>query len=148
MDCADSDCVGNPACAPPAPENCTNDLDDDRDGEIDCADPDCATNATCRAQGNCENDADAALLDTIDVETVAQDCIFECLAGFDRTCLRECVQTNTGASAGCSDCFAEYGNCAGTRCLTQCVGGFNATCEDCLADNCSAQFETCAGFGF
>jgi subtilisin-like proprotein convertase family protein len=36
--------------APVNPEQCTNALDDDRDGKIDCLDPDCAQDAACNAE--------------------------------------------------------------------------------------------------
>ena len=37
MDCEDEDCATDIACA----EDCSNDLDDDSDGDVDCADDDC-----------------------------------------------------------------------------------------------------------
>lgn len=45
VDCADTDCVGTPACA--SPEVCTDGLDDDGDGDVDCADADCEDEPTC-----------------------------------------------------------------------------------------------------
>jgi hypothetical protein len=45
-DCADSDCVSAPACAP-QPEVCTDGKDNDNDGKTDCADSDCTGEPTC-----------------------------------------------------------------------------------------------------
>src|SRR5262249_27123398 len=41
IDCADSDCAGNPACKT---EICGNCIDDDGDGLVDSDDPDCCDN--------------------------------------------------------------------------------------------------------
>ncbi len=47
IDCADPDCVADPACVGSPIENCSNGVDDDGDGAIDCADPDCAGDPAC-----------------------------------------------------------------------------------------------------
>ncbi|OUU23872.1 MAG: hypothetical protein CBC13_04620, partial [Planctomycetia bacterium TMED53] len=47
VDCEDTDCDQDPACAAPPVENCTNGTDDDGDGLADCADPDCSGNPNC-----------------------------------------------------------------------------------------------------
>jgi hypothetical protein len=48
IDCADSDCSANPACAPICmPEVCNDGLDNDCDGFVDCADSDCSANPAC-----------------------------------------------------------------------------------------------------
>jgi hypothetical protein len=58
VDCDDSDCAGDPACATlptvvpedlptVVPEDCDNGLDDDGDGSVDCNDPDCASDPAC-----------------------------------------------------------------------------------------------------
>jgi len=46
VDCADPDCVGQPACETPS-EQCSNWQDDDGDGLVDCADPDCRQHVGC-----------------------------------------------------------------------------------------------------
>lgn len=43
----DPDCIGDPACAAPGVEICSNSVDDDGDGLIDCADPDCVGDPAC-----------------------------------------------------------------------------------------------------
>jgi hypothetical protein len=45
-DCADSDCIEDPACVIPF-EDCGNERDDDGDEAVDCADPDCAEDPFC-----------------------------------------------------------------------------------------------------
>ncbi len=49
-DCADSDCVSDPACVSSAETICDNAKDDDGDGSTDCADPDCAKSPSCAAK--------------------------------------------------------------------------------------------------
>ena len=48
IDCEDTDCDLDPACAGPPPENCTNGTDDDGDGLADCDDPDCSGAPSCQ----------------------------------------------------------------------------------------------------
>ncbi|MFZ8804393.1 MAG: hypothetical protein ACO2PO_15610, partial [Candidatus Calescibacterium sp.] len=48
VDCADTDCSANPACAPVCmPEVCNDGIDNDCDGLLDCADSDCSANPSC-----------------------------------------------------------------------------------------------------
>ncbi len=42
-DCADPECVGDPACV----ETCAGGVDEDRDGATDCVDSDCSADPTC-----------------------------------------------------------------------------------------------------
>jgi len=44
------------ACAPASETNCTNALDDDKDGLADCKDSDCAGDAACQTAANCMPD--------------------------------------------------------------------------------------------
>jgi hypothetical protein len=53
-DCADTDCVADPACASGSPESCTDGVDNDGDGATDCADTDCALDIACIV-GTCDN---------------------------------------------------------------------------------------------
>ncbi len=43
-------------CAPATETNCTNAIDDDKDGLTDCADSDCAGDAACQTASNCMPD--------------------------------------------------------------------------------------------
>jgi hypothetical protein len=47
VDCADSDCTGDPLCCRPTPERCATMRDEDCDLLIDCADPDCGSDPSC-----------------------------------------------------------------------------------------------------
>jgi hypothetical protein len=47
IDCADSDCASDPACADPTPEVCDDGIDNDGDGAVDCLDADCASDPVC-----------------------------------------------------------------------------------------------------
>lgn len=53
-DCADSDCVGSPACTE---STCDDGLDDDADGLVDCEDADCASAAAC-VEASCADGLD------------------------------------------------------------------------------------------
>ncbi len=58
VDCDDSDCAEDPACAP-ATEICDNQQDDDGDGAVDCDDSDCAEDPACApATEICDNQQD------------------------------------------------------------------------------------------
>lgn len=69
-DCADSDCVDEPECAP-TPEDCSTPGDEDGDGDADCADSDCAdrpecstTPENCDVEGDEDEDGDADCADS------------------------------------------------------------------------------------
>lgn len=47
IDCADTDCSGDPSCTGTPVEDCTNGIDDDGDGAVDCLDSDCAGTPGC-----------------------------------------------------------------------------------------------------
>lgn len=55
VDCADSDCLGTPACA--TVEACTDTVDDDGDGDVDCADADCWDALACAPPPEVCNDS-------------------------------------------------------------------------------------------
>ena len=48
IDCADIDCLGNPACVL-TETNCSDGVDNDNDTAIDCVDADCVGNPACQA---------------------------------------------------------------------------------------------------
>ena len=86
VDCADSDCASDGACATPA-EDCANGSDDDGDGQADCADsdcaaaPDCATPEDCAVAGDEDGDGSADCADS-DCATV-DGCFEVCDDGVD-----------------------------------------------------------------
>lgn len=58
VDCDDSDCAPDAACAERSPEICTDGVDNDQDSAIDCNDADCDTHFTCIPEPDCNNDKD------------------------------------------------------------------------------------------
>jgi hypothetical protein len=138
------------ACAGTTAEtNCTDRIDNDRDGAADCADSDCATNPACaRVETNCtdglDNDRDGA------ADCGDRDC------AANPACLR--VETNCAdgldndrdgaADCGDRDCAAD------PACLVSpeiCDNGFDddanglTDCQDftCAADPACAGVESC-----
>ena len=99
IDCADSQCWPDPACA----EVCDNHVDDDFDGLVDCADTiACATNAACR-----ESICDDGLDDDGDGRT-------------------DCMDWDCAGSSGCTAGMGTIGEpctshdeCAGHVCLLE-----------------------------
>jgi hypothetical protein len=52
IDCDDTDCTSDPACAVPSSEtDCADGVDEDQDGDTDCDDSDCAADAACLTTG-------------------------------------------------------------------------------------------------
>ncbi|MFT5991123.1 MAG: hypothetical protein ACJA1R_000081 [Flavobacteriales bacterium] len=148
VDCDDPDCFSDFACIDPLSEQCFNGVDDDGDRLIDCFDPDCILQ--CGGEGACTNDEDAAILGDIDLTALAFSCGLGCFADPDpASCAAECVEADTGLSSGCSDCAGDVVSCGSTTCLFDCIGGADSpTCIGCIADNCAAGFEECAGVDF
>jgi hypothetical protein len=132
-DCADSDCIRNPACVPPI-ENCANAADDDGDGAIDCADSDCAGDPAC-AEANCTN-----LIDD-DADGTA-DCADSDCAG-DPACAppgEDCangIDDNGDGDVDCNDLLCVREPVCNTGC-----NGFNCPC-DVLLQNCASPTDRC-----
>jgi len=120
VDCADSDCGGDPACnnnnnvnntngnnSNPGPEYCTNGLDDDGDGLVDCADPQCALAPTCQNEdcGNGADDDADGLVDCADPDCGGSPlCVpEECTNGFDDDSdgLVDCADPECAAAPHC-----------------------------------------------
>ena len=75
------------------------------------------------------------------------DCGFSCFLSSDiNACFEECI---AGAlpemSAGCVGCFADQSTCVSNNCFFACAFGSEADCAECVAQNCQADFEVCAG---
>jgi len=67
------------------------------------------------------------------------------------TCIDSCMAEMDPATANLSDpckgCFIVYGLfCAGTLCLTDCLGGDLAHCDTCFAEQCAPMLDYCVGF--
>ncbi len=100
------------------------------------------------SQGNCSDEDLDFLGNNIDaVLQTAQDCGLGCLFDADlEGCVTTCIIENSELTPDCSACFGEQVSCLVANCLTQCPPfGTEATCGDCLAEFCLADFDTCAG---
>jgi hypothetical protein len=136
-------------------EICDDFTDNDGDGATDCDDFDCAAAANCLLNnvnnvfnGVCDNPADIAIIDgaAVDQDAVTGTCTQSCFFNGDFLgCVTDCVQADTGLSAGCSACYGGTADCGKTNCMTACMGGASPACEACLDENCHPAFVTCAG---
>ena len=75
------------------------------------------------------------------------DCGFSCFLSSDiNACFEGCIaEALPQMSAGCVGCFADQSTCVSNNCFFACAFGSEADCEACVAQNCQADFEVCAG---
>ena len=75
------------------------------------------------------------------------DCGFSCFLSSDiNACFEGCIaEALPQMSAGCVGCFADQSTCVSNNCFFTCAFGSEADCEACVAQNCQADFEVCAG---
>ena len=148
--------AGDSTPPPPAEELiCDDGIDNDIDGHIDCLDSDCEDTASCEIppsieSGNCVNDADRAIIASIDSVPGALGCATSCLLESPaHPCISACVVDETRLSAECADCFGRVVECAWYSCLRQCGEDVDDDdCFACIADHCGEAFFVCAGFEF
>lgn len=111
--------------------------------------------------GACLADDDRAIVtgrSGTDVDAELQSCVKALLtsgkgpsdADFaDR--ISDCLETETGLSAGCSDCHAAFADCSADQCLAACIADPSAQqCIDCrcgksAAMDCIGAFVECSG---
>jgi cysteine-rich repeat protein len=120
-----------PGCPEPLPaENCTNEIDDDGDGNVDCNDPECGGSIACNPEV-CDNQAD----DDGDGD-------FDC---DDPDCFTNdiCILCGNGAIDNDEDC--DGNNLNGDNCTTV-PGGFIAGTLSCN-DDCSFNTDNCSTGG-
>jgi len=87
------------------------------------------------------------------VSAVATGCALGCLSDTSKIkeCVSDCVNTETGLSKPCSDCFGSLIDCTAKNCLGLCAGGPSDACTACqcgdntASANCYADFATCTG---
>lgn len=89
IDCSDSDCSEDSACAATSAEDCSNSIDDDDDGLADCSDPDCAS--------ACGGEQD-------------QICIMLCLMDPSGSGICNCTGGGLGGETDCTDGVDNDGN--------------------------------------
>ncbi len=98
--------------------------------------------------GACRNATDCPKVETGEIRTAAQSCGLGCLANADpSTCTVMCIVTETGATSGCSTCYAALAGCAAQKCLASCAADpASAACNQCQIDQgCRSAFDTCSG---
>lgn len=100
------------------------------------------------SQGNCnESDLDYLGENLDAVILTAQDCALGCFFNPDTEgCITNCILAETPLTTECASCFGEQVQCLIDNCLGQCPPlGTEEGCEDCLAEFCLDDFNTCAG---
>ncbi len=105
----------------------------------------------CPSEGACINASDLAIVEAVDVAGVASTAGTQCLFAADPgTCALEKILDATGVSPGCAGCYVDEILCAINNCLAQCAppNQDSEPCQQCVAADCSPQFEVCAGFAF
>ena len=142
-DCADPDCVDDPACVVTV-EDCFDGADNDDDGRTDCADSDCSAAVT--TPGACTNDHDLPIAGRIDVQALGRTCIVDQGCGPDVACNTSCIQDRTGVSGDCAGCGGELAACV----FGSCAGPCGATpdspaCATCINDRCWPGYTACFG---
>lgn len=98
--------------------------------------------------GACTNASDCPKVESGEIRTAAQTCGLGCLGNADAgTCAVTCIVEKTGASAGCSACYAGLVKCATEKCLAECgAAPGSAECNQCQIDmNCRSGFDACSG---
>ena len=80
---------------------------------------------------------------------VATACAMGCLADTSKIkqCVSDCVNSETGISKPCSDCYGGIIECTAGFCLGICASSPGSDeCTKCQCDNnCYSQFGTCSG---
>ena len=124
------------------------DSDGDADGDSD-ADSDIERDVEL-GDGACTNDADMAILDSLDSEQIATSCAIECIGQPDmETCSANCISNATGLSAECIDCFVGVVMCTVQHCVGFCsVNPESDACVSCRAEHCVPAFEECTGLPY
>jgi hypothetical protein len=100
-------------------------------------------------EGACTNDADFAIVTTIDVQGVLSANAIECfdLLSFslDPECLLEKLTDETALSDTCAQCFVDTAICGAEFCQAECIDG-GEDCLECSAEaGCTAELELCSG---
>lgn len=121
-----SSCTQQARCEedPPAVENCTDQLDNDGDGDVDCADSECANatvcNTGCNGSPTCvevcddqiDNDGDGAIdcrdTDCMNTTICSVSC---CYDGGTQQCVQSCSPNATNCTCSPQWCRANGGTC-------------------------------------
>jgi Zn-dependent metalloprotease len=145
IDCDDSDCATDLACA--EPEDCTDGIDNDLDGAVDCADADCALDLACAEPEVCDdgidNDLDGA------TDCADSDCVTDAACIPDEVC-DDGVDNDLDGAVDCddADCALDLA-CAEPEVCDDGVdndldGAVDCDDADCGTDLACAEPEDCA----
>lgn len=75
-------------------------------------------------------------------------CGTECVFTADpESCFTQCMQQQVEITDLCLGCFAEQVSCTTDNCFFSCAFGSTEDCAACVAENCLASFNDCAGIG-
>eukprot|EP01051_Picozoa_sp_SAG22_P003053 SAG22_NODE_143_length_17909_cov_34.254969_19_plen_257_part_00 len=104
-----------------------------------------ATNVYTFKDGECANDADAAIWNTNQASFSADmaTCCGGCLGG--RACFVDCWQDLLGYSPACAGCWGDTCACSTVYCLVPCLIGNQIECDACVIENCNPTTEACTG---
>jgi hypothetical protein len=125
IDCADSDCVLDPACAGQVEALCNDTADNDQDGAIDCADSDCANYPGCGGDGLTCGQIVVCMQSCTDMNCMYEDCINQ-----------GCPTAQAAAEP--------LTNCVMQSCGMSCQAGVNEACMTCIQTSCSDELAECA----
>jgi hypothetical protein len=99
------------------------------------------------AGDSCLNPQDEEVRATFNLDAEAESAGLSCTG--NATCISQALQTDTGLSSACADCFGSVGGCAASNCALQCLGGSGSSgCRNCVASNCAQEFEVCSGWAY
>ncbi|MEC9073282.1 MAG: hypothetical protein VX938_12910, partial [Myxococcota bacterium] len=159
-ECCSGDCGDDGLCAAaPEPPPCAEEGEACSDDD-DCCSGDCGEGGLCVAAtpppgGQCDNEADLAVVATKDIDAIAGDAALACLSDPENT--EACVEAtlmseDVGLSAGCAGCYSALVTCSVENCIVECVnpnpdgGPLGDECTCCRDENgCTDTFYTCSG---
>ena len=94
--------------------------------------------------GACTNPEDQAIVDSVDVEKIAEDCAKQNIFSTDNA--KKCIKEQTDLSDPCVDCFGGISECVMASCLASgCIDPDSEACKACVDEKCLPKFEECSG---
>jgi hypothetical protein len=118
-------CLADDCPVPTTETNCTDEEDNDLDGDTDCEDTDCADHPSCLTEE----------LTCSGVFTCAESC------GTDYQCVQACRDAGCQSAQQVVDALLQT---CGQSCGMTCMGGLgSAECQTCLASSCPNEYAAC-----
>jgi hypothetical protein len=94
--------------------------------------------------GACTNPEDQAIVDSVDVEKIAEECAKQNIFSPDNS--KKCIKEQTDLSDPCVDCFGGISECVMASCLASgCLDPESEACLKCVNEKCLPKFEDCSG---